>query len=374
MERIGIVSYNIYGNFTNYGSALQSWAVSQTINKLGRGQYEAVLVDYCPKVHLDKDILDPIKNMWDQDEVSVNACKLSLPAIRENYFKFDKFYNSHFIKTKNNYTYQNISDIEEKDGIRKFVCGSDTIFCTLEFGGFDDGYFANFPCMKGRAISYAASFGDAEFDEISYPDFVEKLKNFRALGIRENKFIPFIKEHVDIPCHKTIDPTLLLDSKDYDEIASERLINEKYILLYARRFNRNMFDYADKLAKRYNCRVIDISLMAETLKDKHEPWYKAGVEEFLSLVKHAEFVVTNSFHGLIFSVQYRRPFIVFSREQADNKIEELLDLFNLKERLVITGDENICSQIDFENVHERILEARKNSIDFFEYSLKKLMK
>ena len=97
MERIGIVSYNIYGNFTNYGSALQSWAVSQTINKLGRGQYEAVLVDYCPKVHLDKDILDPIKNMWDQDEVSVNACKLSLPAIRENYFKFDKFYNSHFI-------------------------------------------------------------------------------------------------------------------------------------------------------------------------------------------------------------------------------------------------------------------------------------
>ena len=57
MKKIGIISYNIYGNFTNYGSALQSWALSQTIKRLG---YDPVLIDYCPDIHLDKNILNGI--------------------------------------------------------------------------------------------------------------------------------------------------------------------------------------------------------------------------------------------------------------------------------------------------------------------------
>lgn len=67
LEKIGIVSYNIYGNFTNYGSALQSWALQQTIKFLG---YQPVLVDYCPDVLRDMDPLNPYKNMWDKDEES----------------------------------------------------------------------------------------------------------------------------------------------------------------------------------------------------------------------------------------------------------------------------------------------------------------
>jgi hypothetical protein len=64
-KKLGIISYNIYGNFTNYGSALQSWALSRTLDKLG---YNPVLVDYCPDIHLDKNILNPLEKMWDQDE------------------------------------------------------------------------------------------------------------------------------------------------------------------------------------------------------------------------------------------------------------------------------------------------------------------
>ena len=58
MKKVGIISFNKYANFTNYGSALQTWAVFNTINRLGNGDYEAVFVDYCPKGHLDKDILN----------------------------------------------------------------------------------------------------------------------------------------------------------------------------------------------------------------------------------------------------------------------------------------------------------------------------
>ncbi|MCQ2211226.1 MAG: polysaccharide pyruvyl transferase family protein [Paludibacteraceae bacterium] len=373
MEKIGIVSFNIYANFTNYGSALQSWAVFNTINRIGKGEYNAVLVDYCPEVHLDKDILNPMKHMFDQDAESQHACEVTLPAIRENYYKFEQFYHRCFNKTETHYNYQNFEQIEKNDGITRFVCGSDTIFCTLEFQGFDDGYFANFPCMRGNAISYAASFGDATFDEVTYPILKERLHNFKALGIRENRFIPYIQENVSVPCQKTIDPTLLLRSEDYDTIAADRIISEKYILLYARRYNHKMFAYVDRLASEKGYKIIDISLRAETLKgEKHEPWYKAGVEEFLSLVKYADFVVTNSFHGLIFSVIYRKQFVVFTREQAGNKIDELLELFGLQHRMMISGDESIADIIDYDSVHRRIDDARENSLEFFKESLSML--
>lgn len=373
MKKVGIISFNKYANFTNYGSALQTWAVFNIINRLGNGDYEAVFVDYCPKVHLDKDILNPMKHMFDQDAESQHACEVTLPAIRENFFKFDNFYNERFKKTTTRYTYENFNQIVDVDNIYKFVCGSDTIFCTLEFNGFDEGYFANFPCMRGNAISYAASFGDATFDEETYPILNERLKNFKALGIRENKFVPYIQEHINVPCQKTIDPTLLLTTEDYDTIAADRIIEDKYILLYARRYNPKMFAYADKLAKENGYKVIDISLRAETLKDKHEPWYKAGVEEFISLVKYAEFVVTNSFHGLIFAVQYRKPFVVFTREQAGSKIDELLELFDLHQHMMVNGDEKCPASIDYDRVHARIQVSREESLNFFENSLKQLL-
>ena len=80
MKKLGIISYNIYGNFTNYGSALQSWALHQAIKRIG--DYQPVLVDYCPDVLMDKDPLNPFKNMWDQDQESKRMCELTMPAIR----------------------------------------------------------------------------------------------------------------------------------------------------------------------------------------------------------------------------------------------------------------------------------------------------
>ena len=250
-----------------------------------------------------------------------------------------------------------------------FVCGSDTIFCIDEFKGFDDGYYANYTCMKnGYSVSYAASFGDAHFDEQTYKILDERLQNFKAIGLRESVMVDYVKSKVSVPVKKVIDPTLLLTSADYDTIAENRLENEKYILLYARRYNKVMEEYADKIAKENGWKVVEISLRA-TNSSKHRMFYEAGVEEFLSLVKYAECVVTNSFHGLIFSVQYKRPVYVFSREQCDTKIEEVLELFGLNNRLMVTGKEKVYSMIDWENVHNRIQNARNESYEFLRMEL-----
>jgi hypothetical protein len=365
MKNIGIVSYNIHCNFTNYGSALQSWALKESISKFG---YNPILVDYCPKVHLDSDPLNPTKKMWDQDKTSLKRIELSMPAIKENFYKFEDFYTNAFYRTKKVYNADNFNEIVKDEKIDGFVCGSDTIFCLEEFG-FDEVYYADVDCMKnGYTVSYAASFGDTVFNDETFKILNEKIKNFKAIGVREYGMVPYLKEHTDIPVAKTIDPTLLLTSKDYDKIAAPRLEEKPYLLLYARRYNEKMFNYAEKIAKERNLKIIDISLSAEN-EGKHRMFYEAGVEEFLSLVKNADFVVTNSFHGLIFSVQYQKEFVVFSREQAGKKIDELLELFDLKDRKLINGDEKYNDNIDYSKVHERIAESRAKSLDFLKMEL-----
>ncbi len=363
--KIGTISFNIYCNFTNYGSALQTWALLRSIQNMG---YEATLIDYCPNVLADKDPLNPFQNMWDQDEESRKNCELTMPAIRENYKKFDRFYREICPISKQRYTSENFNVVIESEGIEGFVCGSDTIFCIEEFKGFDDGYYANYACMRGKAVSYAASFGSGEFDETTYPILNDRLTNFKALGIRENRMIDYIKKHCSVPCERTIDPTLLLTADDYDMLATDRLYDEPYLLLYTRRYNPIMESYAEKIAAEKGLKIVEISLRATNAEKGHIMRYDAGVEEFLSLVKYSEFVVTNSFHGLIFAVQYRRPIVVFSRSQAVNKINELIELFGMKDYLFVTGQESY-SEIDYDMVHKNISITRQSSLDFLNMEL-----
>lgn len=370
MKNFGIVSYNIHCNFTNYGSALQSWALSQAINKIGNGRWQAKLIDYCPDILMDKDPLNPMKNMWDKDEESRKMCELSLPAIRENYKKFNDFYNQKFIKTQKTYTSKNFNEVVDDENIDGFVCGSDTIFCIDEFG-FDDGYYANYECMKnGYAISYAASFGDSHFNEDLYKILNNRLQNFKALGLRENAMVPYVKEHTNVDVTKVLDPTLLLQPEDYDKITYPTLEKEKYLLLYARRKNDKMSKYAEKIATENGWKIIEISLQA-TNANKHKMFYEAGVEEFLSLVKNAQFVVTNSFHGMIFSVQFKKQFVIFSREQCNTKISELLEMFGLSDRMLVNGDEKYNKEINYEEVFNKINKERNNSIEFLKYQLER---
>ena len=126
--------------------------------------------------------------------------------------------------------------------------------------------------------------------------------------------------------------------------------------------------FADKIAKENGWKVVEISLRANNA-DKHRMFYEAGVEEFLSLVKHAEYIVTNSFHGMIFSVQFKKQFSIFSREQCDTKIKELLLLFGLEDKMKITGNEADNTIQDYEAVHHRIEGARKKSLGFLELEL-----
>lgn len=375
MKNIGQVSYNINCNFTNYGSALQSWALSQVIDRLGETLgFRSKLIDYCPKVLEDCDVLNPYKRMWDLDEESRRMVEMTMPAIRENYKKLEDFYTNQFRRTEKKYYDSSFNHVVSDESIDGFVCGSDTIFCIDEFKGFVEGYYANFDCMRGNSIAYAASFGDPHFTEESYKVLNQRLNNFKSIGLRENLMLDYVKENSKVPATRVVDPTLLLKGHDFEKITAGRLIPEKYLLLYSRRYNKAMEEFAIKKAKEMGLKIVEISLRAINAEKGHIMYYEAGVEEFLSLIKYSECIVTNSFHGIIMSVQFNKLFYGFSREQCDNKTQELTKLFGLNNRMLVTGFECCPDSIDYVSVEQRIDEARKKSLAFLRKSLEELIK
>lgn len=366
MKNVGIVSYNINCNFTNYGSALQSWALKTAVERQG---CRPVLIDYCPDVLREANPLDPFKKMWDKDAESRRMCELTMPAIKTNYEKFERFYTDRFNRTEKKYTSEDFSDVVADEKLDGFLCGSDTIFCIDEFHGFEEAYYANYPCMRGRSAAYAASFGDSHFTPADYETLNARLGNFKAIGLRENQMLPYVQSHTAVSTARVVDPTLLLTRADYDAIAAPAVSRAPYLLLYTRRYNPKMEAFAIREARERGLDIVEISLRATNADLGHEMRYDAGVEEFLSLVRDAAFVVTNSFHGLIFAVQYSRPCFVFSREQGDSKIGEVLELFGMEDRLLHSGVSVPSSPIDYARVHGRIEKARQASVAFLKTEL-----
>lgn len=368
MKYFGVLSCNIHVNFTNYGSALQSWALCKSIDKLGENNWKSKLIDYCPERLRNVNTLNPIEIMWDTDEESRKMCELSLPAIRENYYKFDRFYTEEFMRTKKEYNKENFNQIVKDEELSGFVNGSDTIFCIDEFG-FDDGYYANYECMKdGYTVSYAASFGDSKFSDDDLETLNSRLKNFKYIALRENLLLEHVKQNANVPVKKVLDPTLLLKPEEYSPIIAKPQSDKKYILLYSRRYNKKMEDYAKAIAEKNNCEIIEISLRA-TNAEHHRMFYEAGVEEFLSLIKNAEFVVTNSYHGMIFSILFKKEFAVFARDQHGNKIKELLELLKIDNRLFYNEGSLSLPTINYDNVHSIIEKEREKSIKFLNEEL-----
>lgn len=368
----GHISYNLHCNFTNYGSALHTYALQRVINSLSLGQVSSIVVNYCPDVLKDKDVLNPLKNLWDSDEESKRMVELTMPAIRVNNEKFNQFYNKYYPISSQLYTSENFNESLTAEGLYGYICGSDTIWCIREFKGFDDGFFGNYPVMKeSHTFSYAASFGDVDWTEAELQTLADRMQNFKAIGVRESVNFDYIRNVVapSVPVQRVLDPTLLLTGIDYECITAPKQLDEPYILLYVRRYNKAMEEYTEKLAEKLNCKIVEISLRAINADKGHIMRYDSGVEEFLSLTKYAECVVTNSFHGAIFGIQMHRLIRVFSREQADTKIDELLGLLGLTEFKMITGKEIVPENIDYDRVEQVLNRKRKESLEYLRTAL-----
>ena len=373
MIKVGVFTYlSLYCNFTNYGTVLQAWALQKALQKHFGKEITPVLIDYCPKAMSSMNPLRPMDNMWDKDTALRKQCEEILPDIEENYYKFKAFYHNRMQMTEKSYNEENIQNIAE-EGISHFICGSDSIWDITEFG-WDKCFYAQADNMRQRTIAYSPSFQDS-FDVFfnNNTDLLIRMFNsFLAIGLREERSIRAMRQALDIPVKKTIDPTLLLDVSDYECITEDRIIKEKYLLYYSRRYNAEMEKTVKRIAKERNLKVVEISIRTAN-RGEHELFYRAGIEEFLSLIKYADYVITNSYHCLIFAIHYEKDFLVYGREHCNNKIQDLLHAYGLDDHFCYLDSSETKQEISYTDVKARLYALRRNSLEYLEDSVHHLL-
>lgn len=366
-KRIGIVSYNIYYKYSNYGSVLQSYAMQEALKLYTC--CTPIIIDYCPDIFLKCDPYNPL-NVTEHVEQIYTQQHIDLKAIAENEQKVRKFIADRYCLSHGKYTSFTFNDSLLQEKIDGYLCGSDAIWSVEYFRDFDKAFYGCYPCMQDRTIAYAASFGETVFHENLRDKMLLRMKNFKAIGLRELTEFKSIAQHTKLHVERVLDPTLLLPAEKYKTIMSERIIKEPYLLIYSRQKDKNMYNFAKKIAEEQKIAIVNISLHEDADFDCNYK-YNAGIEEFLSLIYYAEIVITNSLHGTIFSVVLQKEFWTFPRINGDRKIDDFLALLNLKYRKVDDMRKTTILQqsIDYQKVTILLEKYKEKSIRYLKYAL-----
>ena len=359
MARIGIITLTGY---YNYGNRLQNYALQISLNNLLKDTLiESIWYrEFQLKIYKQYVRYGNIRNyIFNKHGYRhfIKSGEIFIEVIREyNFKKFsDKYINSVF-------DYEVKPDLNDRYDY--FIAGSDQIWNphllkdTTEFLDF-----AN----RNKRVAYAASFGVSEIK----PDKVEivrkGLEGIDYISVREQAGAKIVKELTGKDVPVLVDPTLLLTVEEWEKVM-ERPVwyrDEKYILVY---FLSKLPDKIKKdiqnLAEKYKLKIID-------LMDKENiNYYCSPPGEFLYLTKNCSLMYTDSFHGTVFSILNRRPFVTCSREggiNMDSRIDTLLSMFNLENRKISKENNYEIDnpmEIEYPNVEAILERERQRSKEF----------
>lgn len=359
--KVGIISINKYSKHLNFGAALHSYAFQQYLDKQG---IDNVIIDYLPRFMKTYNMKYPFLSEQPKEKVKRFFFWLgySIPNLTR-YRKFMKFFDEKYRMTRCQYDEQLLGEaIFDFDTI---VCESDVIWSPHSTQGFDNGFFCNLPSLKGKnKIAYAACIGYTKFSEKRQNRFRELLKNFDAISVREIQGAEFTKQFTDKPVYNVLDPTLLLDAQDYAKIAVKPK-ESGYLLVYnCLKNNRKMLEDAERIAKERGLKVIEISVFYTNVF-LNKVKLRIGIEEFLGYFQHADYVLTNAFHGVCFSVINKKEFYTYARGTKDSRVTSILHLLNLDDRFLENEQElPELPEIDYDDVYKHLNRERESSAKF----------
>ena len=320
--------------------------------------YKAEIIDYSSngytelrRTNIVKSLVLRINRFLDHPvhflKVKLNAKHISREkdkeALSKRNIKFEAFRNRHYVLSQNKYlVYSDLRNSPPKYDV--YICGSDQIWNPF-FCDMDDSYFLSFS-DKDKRMAYAPSFGVSSLPAYAKKEYTRRLKTFRLLSIREKTGALIINKliHEDVPV--VIDPTFLIDSTQWNEIANESDLGIKgeYILTYF----IGIDSYIEKYIKNLK-RSMPSYKIINLVFDKTE----YGPADFLKLIRDAKFVFTNSFHGLAFCINFQVPFAVgktlkdYGAGSAFSRIEDILNQLGLQNRIVDLEKEIDTSWLDF---------------------------
>lgn len=351
MKKVGIMTLHIGDN---YGALLQCYALRQCVKKLG--DFEVDIINYDPGREFPKYDVYEIEKKYLQklqkfNEFNEKQNGVKLPVYRD----------------------MNDESINEYD---YYITGSDQVWNT-SFVFAKEAYFLNF-VKKGKKISYAASIGiPVTSYKLKKEWFTNNLPSFDAISVREASYVEFLKECSGKNVEAVVDPTFLLKKEDYDELCKDvPCVEGKYMVLYFLKHDGSfplLLEFSNMISRKFGLNIYYsfVDVPQKVFKNKSETFFYSDPKEFVMLIKNAKCVVTNSFHGTVFSLLYHVPFFTYLVGSMASRVIDLLSEMELENRIV-RGYKPLSEdmlEIDFSKADCVIEEKRRNSINFLKSAL-----
>lgn len=384
MKKIGLcVCYDTY----NFGSQLQVLATIKKIEELG---YKSEIIIYKKRLSL-KFLLQTLPRFFNSYFVKgklnslLKKKKLSkYPnikreiTIRNN--RFEKFIKENFTNLSSPYLgWEELVD-KANNNYDIFLCGSDQLWLPSNLGSHF--YTLEFAAKDKVKISYATSFGVSNIPWYQNINTKNYLNKFTFLSTREKAGAEIIKKLSNKIAKVVCDPTLLLNKDEWEEIIpNKKVIAEKYIFCYFLGTNMKHREIAKELSQKTKLKIVTIPFLDDFHKEDvnfgDEKLFDIDSKDFVNLIRNAEYILTDSFHGSIFSIINHKKFMIFNRflDQSKNsrnsRIDNLCNLLELSSRRYKKDIyESIEEKIDYEKVDKLLNILRTDSFLWLENALK----
>jgi NAD-dependent dihydropyrimidine dehydrogenase PreA subunit len=359
LKKVKFVNIISFQMAYNYGSVLQSYALKQTIERLG---YDVRFINMKPSCF------------------EFMAFNWKYPDAKSVKISFDNFRKRNFPYSLDLYNQE--KEIIEFNDLDIFIVGSDQVWNTRYSGEYWKEYFLNFVPNENKKIAYAASFGEDISSNI-LDEVQTYLKRFDMISCREKQGTEYCKVQFNINSVRVLDPTLL--NVDYSKIFNpEKYIRTKEELVFTSvSANKHLYykyiEYIGGILN-FNVRVINSKPEENSFLYSHY----VSVEEWLSLLYNSSYVVTNSFHTMVFAILFKKPFMILSFSMIEENIydttrsrfESLLSDLGLEDRYFssfeeIKSDHRWINPIDYKQVYRKLEPIREFSLNFLKQALEK---
>lgn len=381
MKDVAILT-KYYRNY-NYGGMLQGYALYSAVKSLG---YNVDIISYDVRNNANS-VYPSIIQQTKQYGLGAAIQKVAEKVIAKGKFfikdiieerteLFDKF-EADIDADTDLYSDDSINNLKRE--YRVFVSGSDQIWNPNAVRNL---YLQTFVSEPYRKISYAASIGRDSFSDYEANIMIPAINRFGTIGVREKTAKELLSKYISQSVTTVLDPTFLLSIEEWEKVSAKRLVDEKYALIYFFSDSLEVRKKAQEFCKERGLKLVVIPYAKQeyNLSDSKGPGTRmndVGPREFVSLIKNAEFVFTDSFHGAVFSLIHQIPFAVFERNKSghvsmNSRLYDLLELFQEKDRLVNIDDFNrvtALSSIDSEKIKKIISSWRDFSLKFLSDSI-----
>ncbi|WP_130870447.1 polysaccharide pyruvyl transferase family protein [Intestinimonas massiliensis (ex Afouda et al. 2020)] len=366
--RAGLITFHFAHH---YGAQLQALATMKAIQGLG---HDCEIIDY-RLPHTTR------TNQLFKKSASVRAMAsdahtaLHYAAFQRRFNRFEAFVAEEMALSPRRYTSEDqLRDHPPEYDV--YVAGSDQIWNPYIFANkqFDPAFLLDF-VTEGRRIAYAPSLGVPRLPEDKAAELKRYLEPYSALSVREKRGQVVLKEAAGRDARVVLDPTLLLNGDDWGRLANPDRRQGPYILCYFVSDPGEAAPYALALSEKTGWPIVQLAGARRKIDGASELVFDAGPREFLALFRDAAAVVTNSFHGAAFSLQFKKNFFtsMSPKERAEptfSRIYSLLSRLGCADRIIgLDTTAPLEAEMDYDQVYERLEEARADSLAYLKGAL-----